>query len=304
MTWVVLTFDEQSVVLPAGESTIGRAIDCRVRFNDPSISRRHLRITATASGVFVENLSSTNGTDLNGEPLVGARRLRDGDELRLGFRVLGVGLAQGELPEGVVPNAISVPGAREAAPGLLVDDDPGPDEQTQPGEDVAASVTEQLASAHFGDERTCPRCRASFSGFEDRCPRCGHVRPLGVASTETQRIEIRGLVRRTSPRLAVEVPVVYSSEYLTLDGVARDVSTGGMFIATELLDPIGTACRLTVLPDGHGALEFTGLVSHVATEPVGRRPPGLGIQFVHRSEHGNAWLERTLAAARGRLAGW
>lgn len=295
MPRVILTFEGQRIVLPVGETLIGRSLDCRVRFNDPAISRHQLRITATADGAFAENLSRTNASRLGGEPLVGVRRLADGDRLGIGYRVLTVNLAHEtlELPRVRGP-------AREAAPGLLVDDDPAPDDDTRPGHTEAPprpSVAELLADASFGDERNCPKCRARVSAYSDECPTCGYERPFGLPGSRTLEIDVEAFSRRAHPRFPVVLPVVYASEFLVIDGVARDLSAGGMFVASELLDPVGTDCQVTVLPDGYGALRFSAVVCHVSTEPVDGRPAGFGVQFSDCDPEAREWLERTLAKA-------
>ena len=82
---------------------VGRARACGHRLNDPMVSRRHCAFTERGGRVWVEDLGSRNGTRLNGEPVLGARPVEDGDRLELGrlaFRVRLLG-----------------PPARPAAPG-------------------------------------------------------------------------------------------------------------------------------------------------------------------------------------------
>jgi hypothetical protein len=101
---------------------------------------------------------------------------------------------------------------------------------------------------------------------------------------------------RIAPRFAVELPLVYSSESLTFEAIVRDISRGGMFIASELLDPVGTPCDLTALPDGHPAMTFSGVVVHVAARAAdGGRPAGLGVRFTFVSLEARRWLEILLA---------
>ncbi|HEY0135248.1 MAG TPA: FHA domain-containing protein, partial [Nannocystis sp.] len=47
--------------------TVGRATDCELCVDDPSISRRHCRISRAADGWFLEDLGSANGTGVAGE---------------------------------------------------------------------------------------------------------------------------------------------------------------------------------------------------------------------------------------------
>ena len=63
--------------------TIGRDEDCNLVTNDHRASRRHCRITIQQDNFFVQDLSSTNGTFLNGERIQ-AVKARAGDILMIG----------------------------------------------------------------------------------------------------------------------------------------------------------------------------------------------------------------------------
>lgn len=66
-----------------GTTTLGRLPSCEVSIDDPSVSRRHARILSADGQWTVEDLGSTNGVKINGQP-VGRAHLRDGDRLELG----------------------------------------------------------------------------------------------------------------------------------------------------------------------------------------------------------------------------
>lgn len=70
-------FFEQDSVL------IGRVSDCDIVLYDPGVSRRHARIFSEGRRYFVEDMGSSNGTLVNGEP-VRRHALSDGDLLALG----------------------------------------------------------------------------------------------------------------------------------------------------------------------------------------------------------------------------
>ncbi|MCO4769624.1 MAG: GGDEF domain-containing protein [Deltaproteobacteria bacterium] len=55
---------------------------------DPQISRRHARVFADTAVFFLEDLGSTNGTLLNGEPVVERKLLRNGDTIQLGHTTI------------------------------------------------------------------------------------------------------------------------------------------------------------------------------------------------------------------------
>jgi putative peptide zinc metalloprotease protein len=64
--------------------TIGRASDAAIRLDDQTVSRRHARIVPGPDGPVIEDVGSTFGTLVNGQPLAGPRRLEPGSEVRLG----------------------------------------------------------------------------------------------------------------------------------------------------------------------------------------------------------------------------
>lgn len=64
-------------------TTLGRLPSCDVTLDDPSVSRRHARIAQQDGRWTIEDLGSTNGLRINGQP-VGRAQLRDGDRLELG----------------------------------------------------------------------------------------------------------------------------------------------------------------------------------------------------------------------------
>ena len=70
----------------AGTAELGR--EAALRLEDPLISRRHARLTATEHGAVVEDLGSRNGTFVNGQPVTGPSALRAGDTLQVGTTVL------------------------------------------------------------------------------------------------------------------------------------------------------------------------------------------------------------------------
>jgi hypothetical protein len=73
------------VELTEERSTMGRAPSNDVIVDlDTSVSRMHAVLERYPTGYSVRDLGSANGTFVNGEQVVGERRLRTGDEIRLG----------------------------------------------------------------------------------------------------------------------------------------------------------------------------------------------------------------------------
>jgi hypothetical protein len=71
------------------EVCIGRQ-DGDLVLEDPEVSRRHAVLRRSGESVIVEDLSSTNGTFVNGERIRSPRTVRPGDELRVGRTTLEV----------------------------------------------------------------------------------------------------------------------------------------------------------------------------------------------------------------------
>ncbi len=63
---------------------VGRAPSADVRIDDPRVSRLHARIEMRDDGVYVEDLGSRNGTRVEGEAVLGSRKLDRGDEISIG----------------------------------------------------------------------------------------------------------------------------------------------------------------------------------------------------------------------------
>lgn len=73
------------VELTADRSTLGRGSSNDVVVElDPSVSRLHAVVERYPTGFSVRDLGSANGTFVNGERVISERRLRTGDEIRLG----------------------------------------------------------------------------------------------------------------------------------------------------------------------------------------------------------------------------
>ncbi len=65
-------------------ATLGRGSDVDIVLEDTFSSSRHARLYPQGDVVVIEDLGSTNGTYLNGEPLSGPQPLHDGDRIRIG----------------------------------------------------------------------------------------------------------------------------------------------------------------------------------------------------------------------------
>jgi serine phosphatase RsbU (regulator of sigma subunit) len=68
--------------------TIGRGSRQTLVVDDGDVSRLHARVTLVNGTVFAEDMQSTNGTYLDGEPMSGSAVLKDGSRLQMGGQVL------------------------------------------------------------------------------------------------------------------------------------------------------------------------------------------------------------------------
>lgn len=80
--------------------TVGRQDGNDIVFDDPRVSRRHLRVEVSSNVAYLTDLGSSNGTFVNGQRLEGVRSLRDGDIVDLGESRLRVAVSAEDRPVG------------------------------------------------------------------------------------------------------------------------------------------------------------------------------------------------------------
>ncbi len=68
----------------SGGILLGRGNDVDIRLEDSFASSRHARLIPQGEVVVLEDLGSTNGTRLNGEPVAGPQPLHQGDRIQIG----------------------------------------------------------------------------------------------------------------------------------------------------------------------------------------------------------------------------
>jgi predicted nucleic acid-binding Zn-ribbon protein len=84
--------DIKAVALTREWTRIGRSLAADIRFDDPTVSRRHALVVRQANGVRVLDDRSLNGVFVNGERIEW-RALQDGDEIGVGrYRLTFVSL--------------------------------------------------------------------------------------------------------------------------------------------------------------------------------------------------------------------
>jgi DNA-binding NtrC family response regulator/pSer/pThr/pTyr-binding forkhead associated (FHA) protein len=87
VVYLLVLEGDTSTVFPLpvdGEVVIGRGDGVSLRLRDQSISRAHARVTCRGGQAEVADLGSQNGTRLNGDALIGTRKLVSGDAIAIG----------------------------------------------------------------------------------------------------------------------------------------------------------------------------------------------------------------------------
>ena len=79
-----LPFKIQEVYNLEDSITIGRSNENDVIIKDPYISKKHLSIVKDEEEYYLEDLNSANGTYLNGDRLMDAVKLKNGDRIQFG----------------------------------------------------------------------------------------------------------------------------------------------------------------------------------------------------------------------------
>src|ERR1051326_6742394 len=77
---------------------IGRDPSCKIVLEEPGVSRRHTIIQQLEDGVYISDLSSTNGTYVNGVKIPKETRLKPGDHVEVGSVKMSFQLAPAMKP--------------------------------------------------------------------------------------------------------------------------------------------------------------------------------------------------------------
>jgi hypothetical protein len=266
-----------SIELSRGETLVGRDVGCTLRFNDPSVSRRHLRFVHRADAMFVEDIGSSNGTLLNGRMLRAPARITEGDVISVGSRTLTVRVSDGDEEQ---PSTLVLCES-------LAEQEPHTRPRRMP---VSVTVPHQIREI-TGDGITA---RAKTSQLPRVVPDFDSGR---IGSSPTVPPAMIPIERRRHDRIPMELRLIYVSEELEIEANTSDLSQSGVFVRTQILDPVGTPCELTILIDGGPALKVKGMVRRVVEQGNERGEPcGLGVELTDLGDKERAWID--IAAVR------
>jgi len=174
--------------VPVGASIIvGRGGTCDLVIRDLAASRQHLKILKVANGYECRDLDSSNGTQVNGEP-IDVHPLEDGDEIRIGntslFFSLSAGAEAAPMGKTVFLQTIIEPSGSVTAP---------PSTRSKELLEAAYTLMNALSSNFNPCElvdsilsTTMRAVRAQrgavlFAGDDGQlkpCPECGHVHTI------------------------------------------------------------------------------------------------------------------------------
>ncbi len=249
-----LSLGGYDIALRPGESLIGRTRACHLRVDDPTVSRRHARLLVVRDVCTIADLGSRNGVKVNGVKISDARPLADGDVVAVGACIFTMRIDLGDA-----------------------DDADELDDVTQLPDETAYQVPVY---------RTCINCRGMLQKGDARCPHCG-TKQDQVFNTIQLWADPHG--RRTSYRAPVRLRALYVSASMTIEGEVSDISLGGAFFASQLLDDIGTVCDLLLFPsDESEVVRFSAEVVRVSRSEGASL--GVGVRFVRMTSGAQAWL--------------
>jgi ABC transport system ATP-binding/permease protein len=126
------------VPLVREEITIGRQDGNTIKLTERNVSRRHARLVRDNGFLVIEDLGSYNGVRVNGDRIVGPRRVKEGDLIEIGDYDLGI---QGKIePVAMPPQAA----AQKSATRIAVP--PGPAKDAAPAADEGPAATPSPAA--------------------------------------------------------------------------------------------------------------------------------------------------------------
>lgn len=152
--------------LTANESVVGRYPFCEVVIPSHTVSRQHARISQTGGDYFLEDLSSLNGTFVNGKRVTERTRLQDQDRIRI-YEILLLFHAGKPKPRGAVRTPARPTVAESQLPAEKEEAEPTPrvtvsafEIKAGPPRDAAArsrllaamQITRELATLQTVDE--------------------------------------------------------------------------------------------------------------------------------------------------------
>jgi len=101
--------------------TIGRNLASTIQLTERNVSREHARIFRTNNSVYIEDVNSSYGTLLNGDPISKAMHVRPGDIVQIGDYRIRCREDLGDAPDGQRPSSTEPMSFRAVDAGTLRD---------------------------------------------------------------------------------------------------------------------------------------------------------------------------------------
>lgn len=100
--------------------------------------------------------------------------------------------------------------------------------------------------------------------------------------------------RRLHPRTSISTEITFTSDSNFYTGLTRDISQGGIFLATHIPVSRGSIIDLEfTLPDNGTPIRAQGEVRWIAEyNPTSDAPPGIGCRFLDLSKTDSERIER------------
>jgi pSer/pThr/pTyr-binding forkhead associated (FHA) protein len=229
-----------------------------LRFSDPAVSRKHLKLVHRANEAFVEDLGSSNGTLLNGLAVTAPTRVNDGDVITLGNKTLTVRALSPDMPE---PKTV------------ILENEFDSDTFLDSSEGMAGDT---LAVRSINSRMTVP------------IPRVQDLLDRQAAQASIDR--------RRHERVTLELRLTYVSDELEVEATTTDLSHSGVFVRTQILEPVGTKCKLTIFSEVGPPLHLRGVVRRVVSSNDRGEPVGLGIELEGLGDREKKWISIVTAS--------
>ena len=186
----------KAMKLVDGSLIIGRDEGADLRIASAEISRRHCRLTTNEGRVTVEDLGSSNGTLVNGQPIVEETELPPGGMLHVGpmaFRLLD----PNQPPSNAGTQPARKGGRKVATAALKKRTRPDKPKQTASEDDALAWLTEDVPNPASGEEDTeVIRAKDLPPAPDDETISQSAVPPPGAASFASIADEAADIFRR------------------------------------------------------------------------------------------------------------
>ncbi len=239
------------MVLPQGILEVGRSSDCWLTLDDEISSRVHARFHVDEEQCELEDLDSRNGTFVNGDRIVGKRRVFDGDRIRIGRELMTM-LASEALEPGdasVRLRQTLAPGDQAGMPDLLgqLIDKAIKVGKTRDAERYASALTVQIGATKLGADH--PSTRAALECLVRVAEHAGNgawLDKLFQLHADKRWVLETGVLDKIRDALD-RIPRIPGQGLRAYEARLRDLAREGVELPPRLVEGVGE------LVDGYGA---------------------------------------------------